>query len=107
MTTSKPSSGPWIVLYSPYTLNDGSELPAFEVIADERVCDLNEDMPVAVQEANACLIAAAPLLLAALEQAVQALNTAPRFRVPHLDTDSYAIASICGRAIARAKVGAA
>jgi len=44
-------------------------------------------------------------LLTALEQAVQALNTAPRFKVPHLDTDSYAIASICDRAIAKAKGG--
>jgi hypothetical protein len=34
------------------------------------------------------LIAAAPALLVALEQAVAALNTAPRFRVPSLDTDS-------------------
>jgi hypothetical protein len=45
-------------------------------------------------------------LLAALEQAVQALNTAPRFRVPHLGTDSYKIAATCDRAIAKAKGGA-
>ncbi len=49
---------------------------------------------------------AAGELLDALEQAVQALNTAPRFRVPHLDTDSYKIAAICERAIAKAKGGA-
>jgi hypothetical protein len=48
----------------------------------------------------------APDLVAALEQAVAALNTAPRFRVASLDTDSYRIASICDRAIAKAKGGA-
>ena len=47
-----------------------------------------------------------PDLIAALEQAVAALNTAPRFRVASLDTDSYRIASICDRAIAKAKGGA-
>ena len=45
-------------------------------------------------------------LLAALEQAVAALNTVPRFRVSSPDTDSYRIASICDRAIAKAKGGA-
>jgi hypothetical protein len=47
----------------------------------------------------------AVLLLATLEQAVQALNTAPNFRVPHLDTNSYEIAAACDRAIAKAKAG--
>ena len=46
---------------------------------------------------------AAPDLLAALEQAVTALNRVPLFRVPSLDTDSYAIAATCDRAIARAR----
>jgi hypothetical protein len=50
---------------------------------------------------------AASDLLEALELAVAALNTAPRFRVPHRDTDSYRIAVICDRAIAKAKGGAA
>jgi hypothetical protein len=45
-------------------------------------------------------------LLDALEQAVQALNTAPRFSVPHLDTDSYRIAIVCDHAIRKAKGGA-
>jgi hypothetical protein len=31
------------------------------------------------------------------------LNTAPRFAVPALESDSYAIAAECGRAIAKAK----
>jgi hypothetical protein len=42
-------------------------------------------------------------LLEALEQAVAALNTVPRFQVPSLATDSYRIAALCDRVIARAK----
>jgi hypothetical protein len=42
-------------------------------------------------------------LFNALAMAVTALNTAPGFKVPKLDTDSYAIAAQCGRAIAKAK----
>jgi len=42
-------------------------------------------------------------LLEALELAVQVLNTAPRFKVPALETDSYKIAAICDQALARAK----
>jgi len=45
-------------------------------------------------------------LLAALTRALAALNTAPRFRVAGLDTDSYAIAAECEKAIAMAKGGA-
>jgi hypothetical protein len=44
-------------------------------------------------------------LLKALEQAVQALNTAPRFAVPNLDSDSYRIAAVCDRALAMVKGG--
>jgi hypothetical protein len=47
------------------------------------------------------LVAAAPELLSALRQSVTALNMAPRFRVG--DTDSYAIASACDRAISKAE----
>lgn len=46
-----------------------------------------------------------PPLIAALQQALAALNSAPRFRVPSLGTDSYAIAALCDRAIAGAKGG--
>jgi hypothetical protein len=47
---------------------------------------------------------AARELLDALEQALVALNTAPRFRVPILGViDSYAVAAICEAAIAKAK----
>jgi hypothetical protein len=50
---------------------------------------------------------AASDLLDALEQAVQALNCTPRFPVPQLLSDSYKIAAVCDRAIAKAKGGAA
>ncbi len=48
------------------------------------------------------------MLLEACEQALTALNTAPRFRVPALDAgtekmDSYKIASLLTRVIALAK----
>jgi stage V sporulation protein SpoVS len=46
---------------------------------------------------------AASDLLDALEQAVAALNTARRFPVPSLLSDSYKIAAICDQAIAKAK----
>ena len=45
---------------------------------------------------------AAEDLFNALEKALTALNTAPRFKVPKLSTDSYVIAAECGRAIAKA-----
>ena len=57
-------------------------------------------------DASAQLIAAASDMLAALEQAIAALNTAPRFPIPSLDTDSYRIAALCDVAIAKAKGGA-
>ena len=46
---------------------------------------------------------AAAELLDALKQALAALNAAPRFAVPGLGTDSYAIAALCDRAIALAR----
>jgi hypothetical protein len=42
-------------------------------------------------------------MLTALEKALAALNTAPRFKVPSLGTDSYQIAAECGQAIDKAK----
>jgi hypothetical protein len=45
---------------------------------------------------------AAPDLFAALQRAVTALNTARRFKVPTLDTDSYAIAAEGQQVLARA-----
>jgi hypothetical protein len=52
------------------------------------------------EEANGRLIDADPELLEALRLAQSALNTTPRFRVG--DTDSYKIAAVVDRAIARA-----
>jgi hypothetical protein len=46
---------------------------------------------------------AASELLRSLERALVALNTAPRFRIPKLQSDSYAIAAECGKTIANAK----
>ena len=77
-------------------------MPLDEIeIADE------EDSELAVwQSEDLRLCLAAQDLLDALQQAVQALNEAPRFPVPGLLSDSYKIAAICDRAIAKAKGGA-
>ena len=58
------------------------------------------------QSEDLSLRLAASDMLDALQQAVQSLNTAPRFPVPCLLSDSYKIAAICDRAIAKAKFGA-
>jgi len=42
-------------------------------------------------------------LIAVLQQALTALNTAPRFKVPSLETDSYRIAALCDEVIAKTK----
>ena len=106
ITTHSPA--PWSYEYSPYTLRAtgkgetgtlGDEIPAFEIFDAEgnKVFDTNEDMPSEIQEANACLAAAAPTMLEALLLAQRALNTAPRFRVG--DTDSYKIAARVDEAV--------
>jgi hypothetical protein len=59
------------------------------------------------QDDDLCLHLAARDLLHALEQAVAALNTIPRFPVPSLLSCSYRIATVCDRAIAKAKGGRA
>jgi hypothetical protein len=46
-------------------------------------------------------------LIAVLQQALTALNTVPRFKVPSLETDSYRIAASCDAVIRKAKRGAA
>lgn len=91
MTHARHTPGPWLYEYNPYTSQDGREIPAFDIRADEKLFSTNEDLPPETQEANARLIAAAPEMLEALQLALRALNTAPRFRVG--DTNSYAIAS--------------
>ena len=70
MSQTQHTQGPWIYEYSPYTSQDGDEIPAFEIFGSEKVCDTNEDRPEHEQEANARLIAAAPDLLGALEEFV-------------------------------------
>lgn len=71
MTNAAHTPGPWTYQYSPYTSQDGKEIPAFEVNGVEKVCDTNEDRPSEEQEANARLIAAAPELLAAAKKVVR------------------------------------
>lgn len=66
MTTAAHTPGPWIYEYSPYTSQDDTEILAFEVHGEEKVCDTNENRPLEEQEANAQLIAAAPELFDAL-----------------------------------------
>lgn len=62
------SPAPWSHGYSPYTDRDGNDIPAYEISDAEgnKVFDTNEDSPAELQEANACLGAASPRLLAAL-----------------------------------------
>lgn len=97
--------GPWRV-----GGRSGNTGEAEEIVAGLRVIawtadtynDEEDDGEVTDEDrANARLIAAAPELLAACRQSVNALNIAPRFRVG--DTDSYAIASTLGRVISKAE----
>lgn len=69
------SPAPWAYEYSPYTLQNGRELPAFEVFDDDgnKLFDSNEDTPEALQEANSRLASAAPSLWAALRECVRLL----------------------------------
>jgi len=105
MTDHSPA--PFITEYQPFSGSDGAEIPSFRIYDAEGdvVAETDSGKPVAVQSADAELLAAAPALLAALKQALAALNTAPRFDVPSLDTDSYRIASVCDRALAAATGG--
>jgi hypothetical protein len=86
------------LLFQPYGGMDVNEILVYDADGNERAVWYDDELRLRL---------AAGDLLAALEQAVQALNTAPRFRVPHLATDSYKIAAVCDRAIAKAKGGAA
>ena len=72
---SVASPAPWSYDYNPYRLNDGSELPAFEIFDanGDRILDTNEDSSETIQEANARLAAAAPELRAALAECVRLL----------------------------------
>jgi hypothetical protein len=71
---------------------------------DEIVVDTPDGQRVAEWLSPGLLLRlAADDLFNALEKAVIALNTARRFKVPKLDTDSYAIAAESARAVAKAK----
>jgi hypothetical protein len=65
MTHMQSYNAPWSYQYSPYTAQDGHEIPAFEVLDDtgEKVFDTNENTPSETQETAARLAAAAPELL--------------------------------------------
>jgi len=100
--------GPWhlefdterdsYMVYDAPPNEDGEMFMAIaEVHVGERVSSVRH------QRSHARLIAAAPELYAALQEAVRALNTAVRFKVG--DTDSYAIAALCEQAIAKARKG--
>jgi hypothetical protein len=73
MTAPAYSPAPWSYEYSPYRSRRGedgieSELPAYEVFDADggKVFDTNENSPGQLQEANACMGAAAPRLVASL-----------------------------------------
>lgn len=69
------------------------EIAVSDAGEDELACWVDEPLRLRL---------AAPELLSALQQAVKALNIAPRFAVPCLDSDSYRIAALCSDAIAKA-----
>lgn len=98
--TAQHTPGPWRV-FGLFT--------DLEIVTDHATADVTESIVQFKGQrnalANACLMAAAPELLAALRQALVALNTAPRFSVPGLGDrmDSYKIAARCSRVIAKAE----
>lgn len=57
--------------YSPYRLQDGSELPAFEIFNEsgDKIADMNEHQPVEFQERMATLLMQAPEMLRLLKAA--------------------------------------
>ena len=75
-------------------------LEKIEISSDEN------DQLAAWQSDDLRLRLAARQLLEALEAARAALNTAPRFKVPGLGSDSYKIAALCDAALANAKPAA-
>ena len=65
---------PWTYDYNPYRAHDGSDIPCFEIVdsAGRRVATTDEDTTAELQQADACLMAAAPELLDALEAHTEA-----------------------------------
>jgi hypothetical protein len=86
-------SGLWVDAYP--------DMPVNEII----VCDPDGNEVTAWCDDELRLALAASNLRVALEIAVSALNTQPRFAVPNLGTDSYKIAAQCERALAMTKSG--
>ncbi|TWT35228.1 hypothetical protein KOR34_01160 [Posidoniimonas corsicana] len=70
-----PSPAPWSYDYSPYRAMDGQEIPAFEVfdVNGDKIFDTNENTPAELQEMNARLAAATPVLCSALAECVRLL----------------------------------
>ena len=95
LALARELDAPGELWFDPYS----GVMPVNEIV----VCDPDGKEAAHWHDDELRLRLAAQDLLDALEQAVQALNTAPRFAVPHLDKDSYEIASVCDRAIAKAK----
>ena len=102
-TTPGDFNAPWNLRFE----QDGTEDVAviFDSDGDELVRSRHFWLPAAGDPqpptlAAMQLIANAPVLLEALYQALNALNTAPRFRVD--DTDSYNIAAFVSRTVQRA-----
>lgn len=106
--TNNHSPAPFFTIYEPYLSQRGREIPCFRIYDAEGkvIAETESATPGQQQEADAFLMSASAEMLDALQQAVQALNPAPRFKVPRLSTDSYSIAAMCNRAIAKAKGGA-
>lgn len=99
-TETKHTSGPWYA----YLEHDWWQIDV-DYVARGRIGEIAPRIAelrafTDENKANAYLIAAAPELLEALQQAVRALNIQPNFKVG--DTNSYAIASLCDRSIAKA-----
>jgi hypothetical protein len=103
MTIHSPA--PFITEYSPFEAQDGHEIASYRIYdaKGDKVAETDSEKPADLQCADATLLGASPAMLVALERAVVALNTAPRFRVPNLDTDSYEIAATCDQAIRAAR----
>lgn len=70
-----PAPAPWSYDYNPYYLQDGTEIPAFEIRdADQNRLFTTEEMTKEdLQEANARLAASAPCLRNALRACVRLL----------------------------------
>ena len=79
MTKAKPitcpAPSPWSYDYNPYYLQDGTEIPAFEICdADQnRLFTTEELTPEDLQEGNARLAASAPCLRDALRECMRLL----------------------------------